>query len=243
MSDARKIAAPAEGLAKGPAAAGVAYFERDGAPGLKFFQCDRLNCTLSTKGCADRWRKAEGDEPAPQMRHAINKSAATRAGTVLARSRSEARRSAEGTAHADRVHGAQAAADGILTCRGCPIGAAHANRTHVEYSQYFGATICPRCRRGTTRMIQGRVCVSCRNREYEVERGANARGNVPVELLENRPHTVELRIEEGGRARHVRAHNVTDLFETVFQTLRTTRGVLAFGFQGPTGLLRQGRLF
>lgn len=126
-------------------------------------------------------------------------------------------------------------------CRSCAIGAAHAGEDPVIYSWLFGAAICPRCRKGTTRMIGGRVCVGCRNREYELARGTNARGNVPVELLQRAPRARSYRLVVDGIARRETGVGV-DLFEPVMQTMRTTKGSLAFAF-GPTPSTRQGRLF
>lgn len=127
-------------------------------------------------------------------------------------------------------------------CRSCPIGAAHAGGEFVRHSPLFGAAICPRCRRGTTRMIQDRVCVGCRNREYEIRDGRNARGNPPSDrVLRMGPRPVEMIVVVDGVARTMRPL-AADLLEPMIQTLRTTRGELAFarapGAAGP----RQGRL-
>lgn len=135
------------------------------------------------------------------------------------------------------------AAERLAGCRGCAIGAAHAGYTPVRYSPYFGATICPRCGRGTTRMIGGRHCVSCYNRQREMRSGKNARGNKPVELLQNPLRTIEFRLAVDDAARRVRDRETSSLTETMVQVLRTTKGEVAFGFSGPDRQLRQGRLF
>ena len=143
---------------------------------------------------------------------------------------------------ASRWREAQAApADQGGACRACSIGAAHAGETHVAYSSIFGAAICPRCRRGTTRMIKNRLCVSCQNRDYELAKGKNARGNRPVELQARQPHPVEFRLHVNGCGGRVRVGRVVDLGEAMIQAMRTTRGELAFGHSAPF-LLRQGRL-
>jgi hypothetical protein len=135
------------------------------------------------------------------------------------------------------------AADRFAACRGCPIGAPHAGYAPIRYSAKFGTAICPRCGAGTTRMIGNRRCVSCYNREREMKAGRNARGNAPVELMERPLHTVEARLVVDGVVRRLRHRDSSGLTETMIQTLRTTKGELAFAFAGPDRLLRQGRLF
>lgn len=146
---------------------------------------------------------------------------------------------------AQRWREAQAAtgqvAERYQACRGCPIGAAHAGADYIRYSPLYGISICPRCRRGTTRMIANRRCVSCYNRAREIASGKNARGNAPVELLQAPPHPIEYLVSINGRARRARAEAV-DLLEPVLQTLRTAKGEVVFAFAGPL-TLRQGRLF
>jgi hypothetical protein len=65
------------------------------------------------------------------------------------------------TACAERWRQAQRAvghdADRFEKCRGCRVGAAMAGERHVHRSAIFDLGICPRCRRGGSRMIGGRV--------------------------------------------------------------------------------------
>jgi len=124
-------------------------------------------------------------------------------------------------------------AERLEICRSCPIGAAHAGETVVYYSKRYGSMICPACRKGTTRMIGGKVCVSCYNRRREISIGKNGRGNAPVELLQKPPHTVEFTVCVDGSPKRVRAPECMDLFEAVLRTLRTTKGSITFGFAGP----------
>lgn len=199
-------------------AADVHYVQDTAYPGLKFFRCEPHRATLTTKGCASRWREAQDRDPV-QVRQ------------LPAREQQAARAKA----------GCESRA-GLDVCRSCPIGAAHAGARHVQYSRIYGASICPRCMKGATRMIGGRVCVSCYNRARELAAGRNARGNAPVELLQRAPHEIELRIEVDGVSDRSRMVGVA-LSEVMIQTLRTTRGTVAFAFQGSDAGLRQGRLF
>jgi hypothetical protein len=173
------------------AAAMPSYSTMESAPGLKFFRCERLSATMSTKGCSSRWREGQ----------VIQGEAAAR----------------------------------FEVCRSCPLGASHAGKTHVPHSRFFGAEICPRCRKGATRIIGGTRCILCYNREREMRIGRNARGNAPKALLKTKPLLqFDYLIEIDGAARHAVSDPAIDLFESVFQTMRTTRGSLAFAFHGPT---------
>lgn len=120
--------------------------------------------------------------------------------------------------------------EALAACRRCPLGAVHAGRDFVHVSPFYGTDQCPRCDRGTTRMIGGRVCVGCYNREREVIAGKNARGNRPERL---RPvHHVGLNVLVNGQLRRER-RLVVDGVEAVKQTLRSTRGRVAFAFRAP----------
>lgn len=121
-----RSAPPADAKAKG-----VAYFTVPGAD-LRMFRCEDQDATLSTRGCADRWTRAQE------------------------------------TAGADSLSG----------CARCPIGAVHAGKPAVTFSPSYGSSRCPRCGYGY-RLIGDRVCVSCYNREGELKRARNTRGNRP----------------------------------------------------------------
>lgn len=190
---------------------GVTYTPSDLAPGLLMFGCDRLKASLSLGGCAKRWSEAKA--PAPKGRR--------RGGEI----------GDDGASAPDR----------FAACRGCPVGAQHAGEAHISYSTLFGASICPRCRKGTTRMIGGRVCVSCYNRQREMREGKNARGNAPTKL--QALHSVVFLAVVGDRVRVIRADGVADMVEPVIQTLRTTPGKATFAFAGNTMGLRQAALF
>lgn len=141
-------------------------------------------------------------------------------------------------------------------CARCPIGAAHAGRPVVHFSRDFASDRCPRCGTGTTRMIGDRVCVGCYNRELEVRKGVNGRGNRPKHLapvvtlqacvtidgalrpLEPRTiaaaHTARVRVgrekaKAGKLGRPIYAEvERGGAAELVMQTLRQARGVVDF---------------
>ena len=128
------------------------------------------------------------------------------------------------------------AAERFAKCRGCSIGAAHAGEAEVHYSILFGANICPRCGRGSARrLIGGRRCISCYNREWEFVRGRNAKGTRPIKAQLAR-HSLRYTIEGGG-VDTLTIDNSADLAELMVIALRKTRGRLFFAFnrQGPAG--------
>jgi hypothetical protein len=114
------------------------------------------------------------------------------------------------------------ALEAVRLCRICPIGAAHAGAPVPHYSKLFGSIICPRCHRGTLRMIQGRVCVSCRNREYELRAGRNRRGTRPIKAA--RLHELVVRYVIDGQQQTLTTVGFNST-EALVQVLRTKRGV------------------
>lgn len=132
-------------------------------------------------------------------------------------------------------------AEEMATCRGCATGALHAGARHVRYSKFYGQSICPRCRKGTTRMIHNQRCVSCYNRERELEAGRNARGNAPKVLMQRAPLPRAFRLVlEGSTVRRVMIG--VDLGEPMIQVSRTTKGRCEFTRDGAPVPAAQGRL-
>lgn len=66
-------------------------------------------------------------------------------------------------------------------CFGCPIGG-ELNGVKVEPAKPTVMFECLRCGKSAKRMVYGRLCVSCCNRQYEILRGKNAKGSVPVKM-------------------------------------------------------------
>lgn len=213
-------------------------------PGLSMFRCETHACTMSMTGCAARWRKAQAFNTRLAVRAVYEDAKAAFVPHRSERYSRAARRTAEESgalrAGVARAHVEGAAFD---ACRSCPIGAAHAGEEAVTYSPIYGASICPRCRKGVTRMIQNRICVSCYNREREVDAGVNARGNVPVQLLSNPPRDVTLTVVHNGLPRRRLFPRVTGPMESVVQSLRTTKGEMIFAPAIQMPAVRQGRLF
>jgi hypothetical protein len=85
--------------------------------------------------------------------------------------------------------------EGRAHCVGCPVGAVNAGERieDATAARYEAALrkFCPRCSRPASRLINGRFCVSCYNRDREVARGRNCKGN-PPKVVAARLHAVEL---------------------------------------------------
>lgn len=121
--------------------------------------------------------------------------------------------------------------DPFSSCRGCSIGAAHAGAAAVTYSALFGSSICPRCRKGVTRFIGGKVCVSCYNRAREVAAGLNARGRAPTKIRPLSP--VRVRASVNGQPIIIEDAAAVDIFEPTIQALRTMPGPILFSWAAP----------
>ncbi len=128
--------------------------------------------------------------------------------------------------------------EGRHRCLSCPIGAARAGRPGVgpfppaELLREW--VICPRSRRPATRLsrghlINGRLCVSCSNRDREVLRGEDARGRPPRLVLRD----VTLAVVESGAVRHALRYRVTSDLEAMLVEAMQAKGPLAFPCSAP----------
>jgi len=130
-------------------------------------------------------------------------------------------------------------------CVGCAIGAAHAGDTAPQKKErVVGSLTCARCHQQAARLVCGGICVSCKNREWEVAKGKNAKGLPPhpVDRFwdDEGPdtkvlvmHRVELSVSVDGKARPVVMNAVADTLEAVLRLSRTTKGVISFGMRSP----------
>ena len=89
---------------------------------------------------------------------------------------------------------------GTHHCLTCPIGAAHAGQKPEEAvhkrAEEAVRLFCPRCQRQAMRLIHGLSCISCFNRQREMIRGKNAKGNPPIVIMA-RIHSVALATSTG----------------------------------------------
>lgn len=126
-------------------------------------------------------------------------------------------------------------------CLRCPLGAQHAGAIDANLSSLHLAKLCARCHRPASRLINGMVCVSCMNRQYEFLRGRNAKGTIPTmkPLCRRR-----VRFTAGGEPCSLVVQHSLDTDELVVAALRDNKNRVRFGFgaQVPTSI-RQLRLF
>jgi hypothetical protein len=125
--------------------------------------------------------------------------------------------------------------EGRRHCLTCPVGAANAGRPMAQMDETTEALrlICPRCTRVAMRLINGRLCVSCYNREREALIGKNAKGGRPMicDVL----HTERLAVIDGsGSGSVIEAGPVVGIVEAIVAMTRTATGPLAFGRPGVT---------
>jgi hypothetical protein len=125
-------------------------------------------------------------------------------------------------------------------CHGCPLGAQHAGEKPPALG-LFGSRMCPRCTNPAARFVRG-VCVSCINREYELDRGVNAKGSAPSRLRPLAPMALSFACE--GEARTTTFPKVTGRLEAMLRVLRTHPGEVEFAW-APAVMpeLPQTRLF
>lgn len=128
-------------------------------------------------------------------------------------------------------------------CRGCPIGTEHAGEAaNATQSPFHQSKICARCHRPATRLIGRMHCVSCKNREYELDRGCNAKGTKPVKL----GPLVRRRIQftAGGQPCALAIAKSLDTSELIVAVLRDSGQRVRFGLGvAAQPALRQLRLF
>lgn len=117
----------------------------------------------------------------------------------------------------------------VGACLGCDIGARCAGETVAASRPMATADrLCGRCLGLARRLVYGRICVSCANRDYEVRKGKNAKGRAPVKARAVFPMTIcFLRPDE--RAIVYRSFGrVASLIEAEVGTVRREDGVVYF---------------
>jgi hypothetical protein len=117
----------------------------------------------------------------------------------------------------------------LFPCVGCKVGAAHAGEEVVERSRLFGSDLCARCRRGGMRVIGGKLCVSCWNRNMEYQKGRNSKGRPVTFAFNARRLGVILNYGEPDQRRiDVRDEYTANSMELAVQTLKIAPRRVAF---------------
>jgi len=125
-------------------------------------------------------------------------------------------------------------------CNGCKVGACHSGEVLTESSCIYGSKLCPRCARPASRIVRG-LCVSCLNRQYEVEKGRNAKGSRPVHLPDLHPCMLQVSVEK--QVKLVRFEQTAGMVEGIYRVLRSQPGDPVFGWVVPKPRLVQRSLF
>lgn len=111
----------------------------------------------------------------------------------------------------------------LWACADCEIGARHAG-VALPPPPPRRPPYCPRCGRDDLRLIAGRLCVGCYNRQREVVVGRNRKGGHPIE---HPPlWSLELLVLRGGDTERAQIDGVVGLAEAVVTAARTA-GVTA----------------
>ena len=122
------------------------------------------------------------------------------------------------------------------TCRKCPLGAEHAGVEFVPSAVVVDSKICPRCRRSAERLIHGRLCVSCYNRDRERRIGRNAKGAKPKELPPVYRLHVLAKVKDSAAV--VRDDSCVDREEAVIAAFRALGPLAAVGFHAKRAVLQ-----
>ena len=133
------------------------------------------------------------------------------------------------------------ACSSLEKCIGCEIGAMHAGDKDVQRkTAVVGSLTCARCREHASRLVVGGICVSCYNRQREVEKGRNAKGVPPRPVdrfwLDEVPrckvvitHQSMLLFSANGTTRLVTG-KVADQLELMMCSMRNVRDKFLFAF-------------
>lgn len=127
-------------------------------------------------------------------------------------------------------------------CKGCPIGALHAGEAGNLVSPLFGSSICARCHEGGRRLLQGRLCICCYNRQLEALKGKNAKGSAPKKLSAAALHRRLVKYSQAGKVAECAVDLSRDTTELLIGILRGAKGNVQFGFSSHPKLA-QARLF
>lgn len=122
--------------------------------------------------------------------------------------------------------------EGRHSCIGCDIGRANAGLPPVVTSagRAAWANVCARCWHVSDRLIGGRHCPSCYNRQREAVKGRNAKGGRP--RLMAMLHPQHFTVIAGGKVRRVIQESVVGLAEAVILAARSAEdapGGILFG--------------
>ena len=126
--------------------------------------------------------------------------------------------------------------EGRAACIGCATGArnagGHVNAAELAAKAWSGC--CQRCQVRDIRIINGRFCASCYNRDLEAKKGADRKGHRPI--LCDALHPVALARTEGDAVATITADRVLCAAELMIAAAKMAKAPLVFGWS-PTGVV------
>ena len=125
-------------------------------------------------------------------------------------------------------------------CRFCPVGMLHAGERETEScSRLYKSMLCSRCQRVSNRLIGGRICISCYNRQAETRHGKNAKGN-PLRMHRHF-YKINLMIIKNNIVQIKVVENIMSLQEAMFSVLLTEKDNVMFAESEGGGILIRER--
>ena len=120
--------------------------------------------------------------------------------------------------------------EGRAACIGCTMGArnagGHVNAAELAAKAWTGC--CQRCQIRDSRIINGRLCASCYNRDLEAKKGADRKGHRPI--LCDALHSIVVVQTQGDAATTITAERVLSAAEVLIAAAKTAKVPLAFGW-------------
>jgi hypothetical protein len=119
--------------------------------------------------------------------------------------------------------------EGRHACYQCPAGAARCGQVVDPFVAAHDKLmlVCPRCTNPTDRIINDRLCVSCYNRDLEVQRGRNAKGGRP--RLMGKIGAVSCTVVHGDQPERRTVQGVTGLIEAAMAAARAASEPVMIG--------------
>jgi hypothetical protein len=124
--------------------------------------------------------------------------------------------------------------EGRVACNLCPAGAARAGAV-VDVAQVVRDRlrhVCPRCRKWSDRIVNDRFCVSCYNRDLEIQRGRNRKGSMPWRVA-GRLYPCRVTVIEGSTVEQVERASSAGVLELALWRARRAKAPLRFGWAPP----------
>lgn len=118
--------------------------------------------------------------------------------------------------------------EGRFSCRSCAVGAANAGKPHDQFAAIRDELrpFCVRCQKVSDRIIGGRFCPSCYNRDREVRIGKNAKGGFPNRVASTLAPVRILVTRDG--ASKVEEQLAAGAEEVIIATAKTARGPMSW---------------